>query len=223
MQSLQPHLQPAGDHRSHPCHGGQRQRRQSRPAARHLSRLSRTHRAQHAGWSRAGDGALGHAQPALCAEGEKTDPGVTNIRNTKSPHWLRWLGIENRCVVPFTSFSEFDHTPGADGKKKGDTWFALDESRPLAVFAGIHVTGWTSTRKVKEGEVTADLYGFLTCEPNAEVGAIHPKAMPVILTDPVEIETWLTAPWDEAANLQRPLPDGTLTIVGVGQKKDEAA
>lgn len=32
-----------------------------------------------------------------------TDPGVTNIRNVKSPHWRRWLGTENRCLVPFTS------------------------------------------------------------------------------------------------------------------------
>ena len=39
-------------------------------------------------------------------------------------------------------------------------------------------------RKVKEGETTNDLFGFLTTEPNAEVGAVHPKAMPVILTSP---------------------------------------
>lgn len=32
------------------------------------------------------------------------DSGVTNIRNTSSKHWTRWLGVENRCVVPFTSF-----------------------------------------------------------------------------------------------------------------------
>ena len=38
-------------------------------------------------------------------------------------------------------------------------------------------------RKVKEGETTNDLFAFLTCDANAEVGAIHPKAMPVILTD----------------------------------------
>jgi putative SOS response-associated peptidase YedK len=62
----------------------------------------------------------------------------------------------------------------------GDIWFALDETRPLACFAGIW-TNWTSVRKVKEGETTNDLFAFLTTEPNAEVGAIHPKAMPVIL------------------------------------------
>ncbi len=31
---------------------------------------------------------------------------ITNIRNTKSPHWRRWLGPEHRCLVPVTSFCE---------------------------------------------------------------------------------------------------------------------
>jgi len=147
----------------------------------------------------------------------KTDPGVTNIRNAVSPHWRRWLGVDNRCVVPFTSFSEFNKEAG------GDIWFAFDESRPLNFFAGIWVPKWTSVRKVKDGEVEADLFGLLTTEPNAEVGAIHPKAMPVILTTQDEIETWLSAPKDEALKLQRPLPDGSLKIVGRGVKKDENA
>jgi putative SOS response-associated peptidase YedK len=144
------------------------------------------------------------------------DSGITNIRNTSSPHWTRWLGIENRCVVPFTSFSEFNKAEG------GDVWFAFDESRPLACFAGIW-TNWTSVRKVKEGETTNDLFGFLTTEPNAEVGAIHPKAMPVILTTPNEIETWMTAPAADALKLQRPLLNGSLQIVATGQKEDVAA
>jgi putative SOS response-associated peptidase YedK len=129
--------------------------------------------------------------------------GTTNIRNVKSKHWTRWLGVENRCVVPFNSFSEFN--------KAEDIWFALDETRPLACFAGLR-TNWTSVRKVKEGETTNDLYAFSTREPNAEVGAIHPNAMPAILTTPDEIETWMTAPADEALKLQRPLPDGSLRI-----------
>ena len=141
------------------------------------------------------------------------DSGVTNIRNTSSKHWKRWLGIENRCVVPFTSFSEFNKAQG------GDIWFALDESRPLAAFAGIW-TNWTSVRKVKEGETNNDLFGFLTTEPNDVVAPIHAKAMPVILTSELEIETWLTAPPDEALKLQRPLPAGTLAVVAKGSKKD---
>jgi putative SOS response-associated peptidase YedK len=76
-------------------------------------------------------------------------------------------------------------------------WFALDEGRPLAYFAGIW-TSWTLTRKLAEGEVTADLFGFLTPDANAEVGAVHPKAMPVILTREEELDTWLAAPWPEA-------------------------
>ncbi|UZE49819.1 SOS response-associated peptidase family protein [Rhodopseudomonas sp. P2A-2r] len=143
------------------------------------------------------------------------DNGTTNIRNVTSKHWKRWLGPENRCLVPFTSFSEFSKLAG------GDIWFALHETRPLALFAGIW-TSWTSVRKVREGETTNDLYGFLTTEPNAEVGEVHPKAMPVILTTSEECWLWMTAPADEALKLQRPLPSGSLQIVARGVKKDDA-
>jgi putative SOS response-associated peptidase YedK len=47
--------------------------------------------------------------------------------------------------------------------------------------------------------------------------------MPVILCTNDEIETWLTAPPNEALKLQRPLPNGSLVIVGTGTKEDEAA
>jgi putative SOS response-associated peptidase YedK len=143
------------------------------------------------------------------------DVGTNNIRNVDSKYWQRWLGIENRCVVPFTSFSEFNKSAG------GDIWFALQESRPLAVFAG-NWTRWTSVRKVKEGETTNDLFGFLTTEPNNVVAPIHAKAMPVILTQPEEIETWMTAPADEALALQRPVPNKTLRIVATGERNDES-
>jgi putative SOS response-associated peptidase YedK len=56
------------------------------------------------------------------------DSGTTNIRNVSSFHWKRWLGPENRCLVPFASFSEYDTIDG----KKTPVWFASDESRPLA-------------------------------------------------------------------------------------------
>lgn len=142
------------------------------------------------------------------------DSGTTNVRNTSSAHWKRWLGIDNRCLVPFTAFSEFNREAG------GDVWFALDEDRPLAFFAGIWAPQWTSVRKVKTGEETIDVFAFLTTEPNAEVEPIHPKAMPVILTNPVDLELWMSSPWEIAKGLQRPLPDGALQIVSRGQKTD---
>jgi len=142
---------------------------------------------------------------------------ITNIRNVKSPHWRAWLNPENRCVVPFTSFCEYADTR----PRKTPTWFALDQDRPLAVFADIW-TVWHGKRGTKANPVEGqhELFGFLTTDANAEVGAVHPKAMPVILTTEPEIEQWMTAPAQDALELQRPLPDGSLKIVATGQKED---
>ncbi|TWB20022.1 putative SOS response-associated peptidase YedK [Rhizobium sp. ERR 1071] len=141
------------------------------------------------------------------------DGGTTNVRNTSSRHWARWLGIENRCVVPFTRFAEPDPASKIEGGRTPNAWFAGSAEEPLMFFAGLWVPQWRSVRKVKEGEITVDLYGFLTTEPNGIVGPIHQKAMPVILRNQDEVETWLTAPWEEAKSLQRPLPDDELVLL----------
>ena len=44
---------------------------------------------------------------------------------------------------------------------------------------------------------------FLTCEANEVVGAVHPKAMPVMLR-PSDAQHWLTAERDSACELAQP-------------------
>lgn len=137
------------------------------------------------------------------------DPGVTNVRNAASPHWRRWLGVEHRCLVPWTRFCEPDQASGS----RRDTWFRLADGQEVAFFAGIR-DDLTRQIKAKDPEPTEGaFYAFLTTTPNAEVAAVHPKAMPVILKTPEECRQWLTADWPEAKALQRPLPDGALRIV----------
>ncbi len=92
----------------------------------------------------------------------------------------------------------------------------------MSFFAGILQRDWTGVRKIRTGVETIDLFAFLTCKPNAEVEAIHPKAMPVILTEDWELEQWMLSRWEEAKTLQRPLPDGALQIVARGVKLDDA-
>lgn len=152
--------------------------------------------------------------PQFLKTRDAPDTGVTNIRNTASPHWRRWLGVPNRCLVPATAFSEYGTKADPVTKRKLLHWFAQDESRPLFFFAGIW-TAWTGARgsmkTPRPGE--HQLFAFLTCQPNAVVGPIHPKAMPGILTTGDEIEMWMTADWSQAQALQRPLANDALIVL----------
>ncbi len=144
---------------------------------------------------------------------------VTNIRNTASGYWRAWMQPANRCLVPATSFCEY-----AGIRPAVPHWFALGPDRPLFAFAGLW-RPWHGLRgtKADPAEGFHRLFAFLTCAPNAEVGPIHPKAMPVVLTTEAEWDTWLNADIPEALTLQRPLPDGMLRVVARGAKEDGAS
>lgn len=127
------------------------------------------------------------------------NPG-TNVRNLTNSFWLSMLREPaRRCLVPVTRFCEWEGEKGSKRK----VWFGLKDV-PLFAFAGI----W---RPADDGARMA----FLTCDANEIVGAVHPKAMPVILTGEAQ-DAWLTVDWDEAQQLAKPYPDDAMEIVSRG-------
>jgi putative SOS response-associated peptidase YedK len=134
---------------------------------------------------------------------------IVNVRNYSSPFWRSALANpERRCLVPFNRFQEWSVEPDVVTGKKRPHWFSIP-SRPTATFAGV----WRPTE-------TGPRYAFLTCgygeDPNAAaahaVGAIHPKAVPVILDGESGFERWLTAPVDEALSLACAYPSQLIAV-----------
>lgn len=125
----------------------------------------------------------------------------TNARNLQSNMWKPWLArAEQRCLVPFSRFSEPKAV--ADRQGPGDTnWWFTVEDQTVPCFAGIWKVDQDHNR----------VYAFCTTEPNALVAPKHPKAMPVILM-PEDQERWLMAPAEEAISLVAPYPSQLMTM-----------
>jgi putative SOS response-associated peptidase YedK len=119
---------------------------------------------------------------------------VTNVRNLNSEFWRNALtDPARRCIVPVTTFCEWTGESG----RKTKVWFGLtEEQHPLFAFAGIWRPG--------EG---GPFMAFLTCEANETVGAVHPKAMPVMLRPGEDVERWLGSERADACSLARPFAD----------------
>ena len=126
------------------------------------------------------------------------------MRNLSSGFWRNALTDRNRrCIVPVTSFCEWTAEPDPQTKRKSKVWFGLsEEQHPLFAFAGI----W---RPGEDGPYMA----FLTCEANRTVGAVHPKAMPVMLRAGPDVERWLGAERSDACSLAVPFEDTAMRRV----------
>lgn len=148
-------------------------------------------------------------------------PGATinvNMRNLDSSYWRPWQKPENRCLVPVTSFCEYD---ARTKNPKVPVWFAMSPERPLFAFAGVW-RPWKGTRGTKDSPVEGEhlLYAFMTSTPNKLIAPYHPKAMPVCLTTAEEQDRWLRAPIDELESIQQPGPEDMLQVVASGLKFD---
>lgn len=128
---------------------------------------------------------------------------VTNVRNLDSPFWRPLLGRSHRVLVPASAFCEWSAEPDPETGRKRQHWFALGD-RPLFAFAGLYRPG---------NAAEPARFAFLTCPPNALVGAIHPRAMPVILVDEA-LDAWLDGAPAEA--FQMPLPEARMVEIRPG-------
>jgi len=130
---------------------------------------------------------------------------VTNVRNYTSPFWKSALAnAERRCLVPVTEFQEWSVEPMLETGKRKPFWFS-QPAQPIFAFAGI----WRPTE-------TDPVFSFLTCgyegDPaNHIVGAIHPKACPVILHEE-DYDRWLHADLDDVLSLASPFPSQLMAV-----------
>jgi putative SOS response-associated peptidase YedK len=142
----------------------------------------------------------------------KSKAPVTNVRNIDKGYWKAWLGRDHRCLVPASSFSEFDQVA------RKPRWFRRRDGVPF-FFAGIW-RPWTGDRGTKARLNVGDhlLFSFLTTGANAVVAPIHPKAMPVLLLDGRAARTWLRGTQQEALALQRPANHDDLELLPIEEQ-----
>lgn len=135
--------------------------------------------------------------------GEGAAYPITNVRDLK--RWRpRLEKPEGRCLIPLTEFCEWTpdrHQVGGGKPIKGEMWFACTD-QPVFAVAGV----WQQLGDRR-------WFAMMTCDPNALVAPIHPKAMITILR-PEDCDTWLRGSYDEIVQLQRPYSADRMTVKG---------
>lgn len=130
---------------------------------------------------------------------------VTNVRNLASPFWKSMLANPAyRCLVPFTRFAEPRAGKDPETGRPLNWWFSL-RAGEIGALAGI----WRPTE-------AGNAFAFLTCgylgDPAEHVvGAVHAKAMPVVLHDEDQ-DRWLSASYDDVCSLAAPFPSQLLEV-----------
>jgi putative SOS response-associated peptidase YedK len=155
----------------------------------------------------------------LLREGYAPKP-VTNVRDDTvlTSRFWRPSFDARRCLVPASSYCEPD-----ENKPAGWHWFGLKddtEERPLFAFPGI----WKRYRgplKKNGDPVEADVFAFITTQPNSLTATILHDRMPVLLSNETDFETWLTAPPDVAYGLVRTYEAERMQIVQSGAEKQD--
>ena len=109
--------------------------------------------------------------------------------------------------MPVTAFCKYGAQPDRVTRRKPQHWFALTSGEPFA-FAGI----WRHTD-------SGPRFAFLTCVANVMVGAVHPKAMPVMVAG-ADLDVWLRADWGKARQRVQPFDDTLMIEVAQDGAKD---
>jgi putative SOS response-associated peptidase YedK len=138
----------------------------------------------------------------------KNDKGITHIRHSNAAHWQEWQTVAHRCLIPAIAFGIQTHKPALLSGNNA-RWLSLHTTGNLLFFAGIW-TEWVGTRDPQEGEKSHSLFAFLTTEASSLRDQDTPVSLPVILTNTDELDVWMTAPWDTAKLLHRPLDEQKL-------------
>ena len=127
---------------------------------------------------------------------------MANVRQLHLPQWRR-LASEpaNRCLVPLTAFCEWTPKPDPVHGIKGEMWFSVTDQRIFAV-AGL----WQTVGDQR-------CFAMVTCDANALVRPIHPKAMVTVLPGDAH-EQWLTGGYEDALALQQPYPAERMAVDG---------